>query len=247
VIGWLAHLLRMRLGYPGFWLLLAALNWLAGYLLLIQIDEFVGAQAQVAQASDTFGVTPMVVVPYLTNLKLMLLLALPLLLGPMLAQEGATAPLWLGSRLYNAELAGGLLGYAWLLALLCWALLLAGASMLEIGTDLDVALASSAWLGLLLLMAFFATLHALIVCHLRNPATALLASLSVNLGFALLDLARATQGMQLAQQSVFNPLAHYASFLNGRPTWAGLCWMLGLLAVGALVLNRRIARMRQGR
>lgn len=244
---WLAHLLRLRLQSGGFWLLLAGLSALSGWLLLIQVEQFLGAQARVAVASAAFGVTPMVLLPYLANLKLLLLLALPLLLGALIAGEEHTAALWLGSPLSNRALAAGVLLCALLLSALWWALLFAGAAILALGTQLDLALAGSAWFGLGLLLAFFAALHALIVSHVRGSGAALLASVGVNLAFALTDLAAKAQALTLKELGLMNPLAHFESFLNGRPTISGSVLVLGFVALSGLLITRRIARLRQGR
>jgi hypothetical protein len=244
---WLAHLLRLRLTSSAFWLLLAALSALSGWLLLIQVEQFLGAQARVAVASASFGVTPMVLLPYLGNLKLLLLLALPLLLGALLTGEEHTAALWLGSPLSDRALAAGVLLYALLLAALWWALLLAGAAALRLGTQLDLPLALSACFGLALLLAFFAALHVLIVSHVRGSGPALLASLAVNLAFALTDLAAKAQALKLKELGLMNPMAHFESFLNGRPTLSGVVLVVGFIGVSWLLITRRIARLRQGR
>jgi len=241
------YFLSSRLRNPSFWMLLAGLSALSGWLLLIQVEQFIGAQARVAVASDTFGVTPMVLAPYLSNLKLLVLLALPLLLGPLLASNTHAHPLWLGSRLSSGALAGGILLYVWAIAALWVAVLMAGAAALGLGTTLDLQLTMSAWLGVGFLLLFFAQLHALIVCHARSSASALLASLSVNLSFVLIDLSASASGLALDHLSVLNPLAHYASFLQGRPTVAGLVLLLGSALSSYLLLQRRIERMRQGR
>jgi hypothetical protein len=244
---WLVHLLKLRLTSGAFWLLLAALSALSGWLLLIQVEQFLGAQARVAAASASFGVTPMVLLPYLGNLKLLVLLALPLLLGALLAAEEHTASLWLGVPLSDRALAAGVLLCALSLSALWWGVLLAGAAALRLGAPLDMPLALSAWFGLALLLAFFAALHALIVCHVRGSAAALLASLAVNLAFALTDLAARAQALKLQELGLMNPLAHFGSFLSGRPTISGMVLVAGFIGVSWLLITRRIARLRQGR
>jgi ABC-2 type transport system permease protein len=240
------HLLRERLTSPGLWWLLALIALLAGWLLLTQIEQFNAARARLAEPSAAFGVTPLVLAPFLGNAKLLVLLTLPLLLGAQVAANPALRPLWLGSKLSNAALAGGFLLSALAVAGVLWAMLALVVTALTLGTTLDVPLTLSALGGLALLLVALTALIVVGSAYAPTPAAALMFGGALLLALALVDLtqlASATDGLW----RWLNPLAHYADFVRGRPHWAGVVGAVGSLLIGFALIERRLARLRQGR
>src|ERR671939_244990 len=150
--------LKSLFASPLAWMVLTAVQLIAGYAFLKRLDDFLQIQPQLVQLASPPGVTELVVVPLYATAAIVLMFSAPLLGMRSIAEErrNQTMVFLTSAPLSMTELVlGKFLGLFLFLAVII-AMALAMPLALAASTSLDYALLASLCLGLLLLAAAFA-------------------------------------------------------------------------------------------
>jgi len=204
---------------PLAWTLLAVIQFILAWLFFAQIDTFFAFQSQLAVMDNAPGVTDLVVAPMLNSASLVLLMITPLLTMRLLSEErrSGTLKLLLSSPVSMTEIVLGkylgiLLFYVILVALLSLMPL-----SLELGTSLDTGKVLAALLGLILILAAFASAGLFISSLTNNPSVAAIGAFGLLIMLWIIDTAG---GADKADQAgtVFSYLSiiqHSLPFMRG--------------------------------
>lgn len=237
-----ARELRAQLHSFTFWLLLAAVSGLLGWLMFAQLQVYQQISPQLQSSGSTLGINDLILAPTLNSLGLLLLLAVPLLSMQSLADERASGRLHslLASPLGIVRL---LLG-KWLgnsaAGLVLMLLGLAIPASLALGTTVDTGRLLGALFSLSLLVLMLSAVSLMCSAFSRQPAAALAASYGLLLTLWLLDSLSTRH--QLLYWLALNPVLDAG--LSGRidaslPGYFLLLTTLALLTAGVRLLRDR--------
>lgn len=238
--------LKALFASPLAWMVLTAVQVIAGYAFLKRLDDFLQIQPQLARLASPPGLTELVVTPVFAMTAMVLLFAAPLLGMRSIAEErrNQTMVFLTSAPLSITQIVlGKFLGIAGFLALIV-ALVAAMPLVLAPTTSLDYGLIASLCAGLLLLAAGFAAVSLYVSSLTAYPMAAAFGAfaallLMVLMGEAAGDGLRA-RGWLLpaALAQVFSPLKNFEPLGKGMiDTYAIACSLL--LAVLFLVLTVR--------
>ncbi|HEX5055149.1 MAG TPA: ABC transporter permease [Gammaproteobacteria bacterium] len=166
---------------PLAWIILAAVTGITAWIFLIQLDQFLNLQAQLARRESPPGATDIVVVPLFNLLGILLLMVLPLLTMRLISEErrNGTLPLLLSSPLGAGSIVlGKFLAMLAFSALVTASAVLMGLSLYA-GTRPDLGQITSAACGLLLLASAFSAIGLYISSLTRQPGIAAVATFGV--------------------------------------------------------------------
>lgn len=202
---------------PAAWVVLVVVQAVVGYLFLAQLDLYTTYQSEILAAEEPRGITELVVAVMLGSAGLILLMVVPVVTMRLFADERRqkSFPLLLSAPLGSARIVlGKYLGVLGFFALLLAMLMLMPLS-LSLGTNLDVGLVGTAFLGLALMVASFLALGLYISSLTAQPMVAAIGSFGALLGFWLIDW---QGGSATGSGEVLRYLSlarHYETFLRG--------------------------------
>ena len=166
---------------PLAWIILAAVTGIAAWIFLIQLDQFLNLQSQLARKDSPPGATDIVIVPLFNLLGILLLMVMPLLTMRLISEErrNGTLPLLLCSPLDAGSIVLGKF-----LAMLAFSGLIASSAVLMglslcAGTRPDLGQIASAACGLVLLASAFSAIGLYISSLTRQPGIAAVATFGV--------------------------------------------------------------------
>lgn len=205
---------------PLAWTLLAVVQFILAWLFFAQIDTFFAFQSQLSVMPNAPGVTDLVVAPTLNSASLILLMITPLLTMRLLSEErrSGTLKLLLSSPVSMTEIVLGkylgiLLFYVIMVALLSLMPL-----SLEMGTSLDTGKLLAALLGLILILAAFASAGLFISSLTDNPSIAAIGTFGLLIMLWIIDAASGGAGKADEAGTVFTYLSiikHSLHFMRG--------------------------------
>jgi len=166
---------------PLAWIILTAVYAIAAWIFLIQLEQFMNLQPQIARMQSPPGATDIVVVPLFNLLGILLLMIMPLLTMRLLSEErrNGTLPLLLSSPLGASSIVlGKFLAVLAFSGLIATSAVLMGLSLYA-GTRPDLGQIASAACGLLLLAAAFSAIGLYISSLTRQPGIAAVATFGV--------------------------------------------------------------------
>lgn len=223
---------------PLAWVLLAAIQFVLTWFMLVRLDAFLEIQSQMLQLANPPGVTELIVSPVFALAAIVLLMITPILSMRLIAEERRNHTL---SFLIAApvSITAIVLGkfFAVLIFFTITILLIALLSLsLLVGGALDMGLIASNLIGLLLLAACFSALGLFFSSLTAQPAIAAIASLGVLLGLWMIDLAVSeTEGWL----HYFSLLKYFRYFNQGLIDSLGISYfMLFTIAFLALTIRR---------
>lgn len=226
---------------PLAWALLAVVQFILGYLFLVQISTFLDFQPQLAVTEGAPGLTEVVVAPLLSNAAIIMLLVTPLLTMRLVAEERRAQTL---SLLFSAPLSmseiilGKYLGLMGLLLIMLALTALMPFSLL-LGGGLDLGMVASGFLALALLLGSFAALGLYMSTLTTQPAVAAISTFGVLLLLWVLDWAAQTDGGGTGRLfGYLSLLRHYETLLKGAFNSSDVFYYL-LFILTFLVLSIR--------
>jgi ABC-2 type transport system permease protein len=163
---------------PVGWIVLAVIQLILGYMLLVQLELFSQWKPHLPNLPGAPGLTVLVVAPLLKTAGIVLLLASPLLTMRLVSEErrGGTLSLLLSAPVTMTEIVlGKFLGILAFFAIVLLIIALMPLALLTGGT-LDFGLMASAYLGLFLLVASFAAAGLYLSTLTSQPAVAAFAT-----------------------------------------------------------------------
>lgn len=176
---------------PLAWVVLAVVQFILGYTFLVQLEQFIEYQPQLAALPDAPGVTEVVATPVFGVAAIVLLMVAPMLTMRSLAEErrNGTLVLLMSSpvSLLTVVLGKffGLLGFFTVLVLLIALMPLS----LAIGTPIDLGLVSAGLLAMLLLLAAFSAIGLFLSSLTDQPTVAAVSTYGVLLFLWIVDWA----------------------------------------------------------
>ncbi len=213
-----ARELRSMFLSPLAWAILAVVQFILGYIFLIQIDTFLQVQPRLAGIEGAPGLTDIVVVRTFGNAAFIMLLVVPLLTMRLISEERRNQSL---SLLFSAPVSmteiilGKYLGMiAFLFVML--ALIALMPLTLLIGGTLDFGRVFSGLTGLALLLAAFAAVGLFMSTLTSQPTIAAVSTFGVLLLLWIIDWASTSGSGEIS--TVFGYLSllrHYESLLKG--------------------------------
>jgi ABC-type uncharacterized transport system involved in gliding motility auxiliary subunit/ABC-type transport system involved in multi-copper enzyme maturation permease subunit len=227
--------LRSLFFSPLAWLLLGLMQFILAWLFLIQVEEFMQLQPQLATLETAPGVTDLVVMPLLDSAALILMLVTPLISMRLLSDEyrNGTIRLLLSAPVSTTSIVLG--KYLALIALLAVVLLMVALMPLSLltGAELDLGKLASGLIGLGLMLATYAAIGLYFSSLTSQPAVAAVSTYGLLLFLRVVNHAGDGQG-----SGIFDWLSlssHYSPLLSGLLHSSDIVYFL-LLPVAALSL-----------
>lgn len=215
--------LKSLFASPLAWVVLTAVQLIAGYEFLRRLDEFLQLQPQLAALGAPPGATELVAAPVFGTTAALLLFAVPVLAMQLIAEErrNQTMVLLMSAPVTMTEIVlGKFLGLAAFLAFIAALMALMPLSLAG-ATRLDYGLLASLVAGLLLLAASFAAVSLFVSCLTVHPVAAAIGAFAALLvtvlaGEAAGDGLRA-RGWPVAAglAQVFSPIRSFEPFGRG--------------------------------
>ncbi|RMD79193.1 MAG: ABC transporter permease [Gammaproteobacteria bacterium] len=242
-----AHELRRLFLSPMAWAVLAVEQLLLAYFFLVDLDNYLAMQPQLATMPGAPGVTDLVVAPLFGDAALLALFAVPVMTMRLLAEERRAQTLRL---LVSAPVAvrhivlGKYLGVTLFFLILVALAALMPLSLL-VGGSLDFGMYAAGLLGVSLLVAAFCAVGLYLSSLTAQPAIAAVATFGVLLLLWILDWAGPARdgGGVLGYLSL---LSHYQPLLRGVFDSADVAYyLLVILTFLALAVRRLDAQRLQ--
>ena len=240
---------------PLAWLVLTAVQLIAGYAFLKRLDDFLQIQPQLVQLASPPGVTEIVVGPLFATTAIMLLFAVPLLGMRSIAEErrNQTMVFLTSAPISITQIVlGKFLGLVLFIAIIV-TLVTAMPLTLARSTSLDYGHIASLFAGVLLISSAFAAVSLYISSLTTHPMGAAFGAFAallvmVFMGEAAGDGLRARQWqLPAALVQVFSPLKNFEPFAKGViDTYAVACAVLLVVFFLVLAVRRLDARRLRG-
>lgn len=240
---------------PLAWMVLTAVQLIAGYAFLKRLDDFLQIQPQLVQLASPPGVTEIVVGPLFATTAIMLLFAVPLLGMRSIAEErrNQTMVFLTSAPLSMTQIVLGKFVGLFLFITLVVTLITVMPLTLAASTRLDYGHIASLFGGVLLIAAGFAAVSLYISSLTTHPMGAAFGAfaallLMVFMGEAAGDGLR-TRGWLLpaALAQVFSPLKNFEPLGKGLvDSYAIVCSLLLIVFFIVLAVRRLDARRLRG-
>lgn len=231
--------LKILLGSPFAWMVLALVQVILAWTFLAHLDAFLEIQPQLVKIANPPGVTEAIIMPVFAMAAAVLLMITPFFAARLIAEErrNHTLTFLLSAPVSMAEIVlGKFLSLLMLLSLVVALVALMSVSLLA-GGMLDLGLLLSNIAGLLLVCACFASFGLYISTLGTHPAIAGAAALGILLGLWVVDMA-AEDGPANSIGHV-SPLSHYQGFNSGIIDTFDLAYfMLFVLVFLVLAIHR---------
>jgi gliding motility-associated transport system permease protein len=247
--------LKALFASPLAWMVLTAVQIIAGYAFLKRLDDFLQIQPQLVQLASPPGVTEFVVAPLYATAAIVLLFAVPLLAMRSIAEErrNETMVFLTSAPVSIVEIVlGKFLGLS-LFVVLIVALVSVMPLSLIASTRLDYGLIASLCAGLLLLVTAFAAVSLYVSSLTTYPVAAAFGAFAMLLLMSLMGEAAAdglrARGWQLpaAFVQVFTPLKNFEPLGKGVvDTYAIACSVMLVLVFIVLAVRHLDGRRLRG-
>jgi len=240
------HELRRMFLSPLAWTIQAVVQFIMAFMFLSRLEFFSQIQSQLMGMEGEHGVTEIVVAPLLGNAAIIFLLVVPLISMRLVTEErrNRTLPLLFSAPLSMTEIVlGKFLGLFAFLVLQAILIALMPLSLL-VGGSLDFGLFAAAFLGLLLLLATFASVGLFMSTLTQHQTISAIATFGLLLVFWILDWSgQGVEGGALAYLSLPN---HYEPFLTGVFDTRDVVYLLVFIVLFLGLSIRRLDMDRMG-
>ncbi len=206
--------LRSLFSLPSSWFVFAALQFVFAWSFLARLDAFLSVQPQLAQLANPPGATVAIAAPTFGTISLLLMMLTPMYTMRLIAEErrNQTLPLLLSAPVSDTQIAlGKFLGVTLFLVILV-ASVPAMLYTLALGTSIDHGLMLANMLGLLLLIASFASLGLYVSALSSQPVIAAIGTLAIIAGLWLADINAAAEN---TFWHAVSPLGRFQNFNAG--------------------------------
>jgi ABC-2 type transport system permease protein len=247
--------LKALFASPLAWMVLTAVQIIAGYAFLKRLDDFLQIQPQLVQLASPPGVTEFVVAPLYATAAIVLLFAVPLLAMRSIAEErrNETMVFLTSAPVSIVEIVLGKFVGLSLFVVLIVALVSVMPLSLIASTRLDYGLIASLCAGLLLLVTAFAAVSLYVSSLTTYPVAAAFGAFAMLLLMSLMGEAAAdglrARGWQLpaAFVQVFTPLKNFEPLGKGVvDTYAIACSVMLVLVFIVLAVRHLDGRRLRG-
>lgn len=232
---------------PLAWTILAVVQFIMGYLFLLQLDFYTQIQPRLAAIQGAPGLTDVVVGPILGNAVIVLLLVVPMLTMRLVAEErrGQTLCLLFSAPVSMTEIVlGKYLGILLFLAVMLCLIALMPLSLL-LGASLDMGMFAAGLMGLALLLAAFAAVGLFMSSLTAQPVVAAISTFGILLLLWILDwaggTATASRGADVGGVlSYLSLLRHYEPLLKGIFNSSDVLYFLLFILTFLVLTIRRL-------
>lgn len=215
--------LKSLFGSPLAWLVLAAVQLIAGYAYVRRLDEFLQLQSQLMRLASPPGATEVIAGPAFSTTAAVFLFAVPVLAMRLIAEErrNRTLALLFSAPVSMTEIVLGKFAGLFAFLLVIVALVALMPLTLASGTRVDFGLLAALTIGLALLAASFAAIGLYFSCLTVHPVVAALGSFALLLGMLLVGdvaadgLATRGWGFAAALAQVLSPIRNFEPFGRG--------------------------------
>ncbi len=231
--------LRQLFSSPLAWVLLALMQLVLNWIFLGHLDAFLEIQSQLMQIANPPGVTEIIIVPTFAMAAIILLMITPLLTMRLIAEErrNNTMTLLISAPISMTDIVlGKFLGLMVFLFLII--VLLAGTSVsLLVGGTLDFGLLLSNVLGLLSVVACFASLGLYVSSLTAHPTIAAIGTLGVLLGLWVVDIVASDMDSYARN---FSLLKHFDHFNRGLVDSFSVAYFVLFIVTFLILTIRRL-------
>ena len=236
--------LRSLFFSPLAWVLIGVTQFILAWLFLIQLEEFLQVQPQLATLEQPPGVGDLVISPLLESAAVILMLLTPLLSMRLLSEEyrSGTIDLLLSSPITTWRILLGKYLSLLLLFLVILALVAAMPLSLLLGGTLDIGRLGAGLLGLGLLLAAFAAIGLLLSSLTDQPMVATVSSYGLLLFLWIINLAGSGEGSELFAWLSLS--SHYQRMLTGLVRGSDIVYYLLLIITCLSLANHRLESRR---
>lgn len=236
--------LRSLFFSPLAWVLIGVTQFILAWLFLIQLEEFLQVQPQLATLEQPPGVGDLVISPLLESAAVILMLLTPLLSMRLLSEEyrSGTIDLLLSSPITTWRILLGKYLSLLLLFLVILALVAAMPLSLLLGGTLDIGRLGAGLLGLGLLLAAFAAIGLLLSSLTDQPMVAAVSSYGLLLFLWIINLAGSGEGSELFAWLSLS--SHYQRMLTGLVHGSDIVYYLLLIITCLSLANHRLESRR---
>lgn len=227
---------------PLAWSILGVLQLILGFMFTSQLQLFLDIQPRLAGLEGAPGVTDVIVTPLYGNIGIILLLVVPLLTMRLIAEErrNRTLTLLFSAPVSMADIAVGkflgVLGFFLIMALLFQLMPLS----LLLGGALDWGKLAASLLGLVLLLAAFASAGVFMSAVAGQPTVAAISTFGLLLLLWIIDWLGASQGGVNNVFSYLSLLRHYNNLLRGLISTTDLLYFVLFITTFLVLTIRRL-------
>ena len=240
--------LRSLFYSPAAWVVLAVIEFVLGYLFLIQLEYFLENQSRLVSIPNAPGVTEIVVSGLLGSAGVVLMMVVPVITMRSFSEEqrAQTLTLLISAPVSLTQIVlGKYLGALLFLLVMVGCLLLMPASLL-LGGRIDAGLLGANVLGLGLLLASFAALGVYISSLTAQPMIAAIGGFGALLLLWLVDLGGKTgEAGASSVLSYLSTLRHYENLLKGLIDTQDLVYFMLFVATFLTLTVQRLDARRQ--
>ncbi len=238
---------------PLAWAMLAVTQIILCYQFLSQLEIYMQLQAKLSVLDDSPGITDLVIAPLLGGAAIILLLIVPLLTMRLVSEEqkNQTLPLLFSAPISMTQIIiGKYLGVLGFLIILVIMISLMPLSLL-LGTAIDLGQVFSALIGLILVLASFASAGLYMSTLTRQPAIAAVSSFGLLLFLWIINWASTSTDTELTLADNgenilpwFSLLNHFEPLLKGVFSTADIAYYLLFICLFLVLSVRRLERLR---
>ncbi len=238
---------------PLAWAMLAVTQIILCYQFLSQLETYMQLQAKLSVLDDSPGITDLVIAPLLGGAAIILLLIVPLLTMRLVSEEqkNQTLPLLFSAPISMTQIIiGKYLGVLGFLIILVIMISMMPLSLL-LGTAIDLGQVFSALIGLILVLASFASAGLYMSTLTRQPAIAAVSSFGLLLFLWIINWASNSTDTELTLAESgenilpwFSLLNHFEPLLKGVFSTADIAYYLLFISLFLVLSVRRLERLR---
>lgn len=229
---------------PLAWAILAVVQLILAYLFLSQLNDFMSLQPRLKMIDSAPGATDLVIVPMYGSAAFIFMMVVPLLTMRIISEErrSRSLPLLLSAPLSMSEIIiGKFLGVVGFMLIMILMITLMPLSLLFAG-NIDLGLLSAIVLGLVLLLASFASVGLYMSSITRQPTVAAISTFGILLLLWIIDWAGGKTGDDgtTGVLGYLSMLRHFESMARGVFSSADLVYFVLFISTFIILSIRRL-------
>lgn len=227
---------------PLAWCVLAVVQFIMAWMFLIRVDEFLKVAPRLASLPNPPGVTDAIAADLFSTAGVILLMVVPLLTMRLLSEErrAGTIRLLRSAPVSITEVVLGKFLGLFLFLLLMVVLIVAMPLSLSVGTHLDYGKLFAGALGLILLLAAFASAGLFMSSLTRQPVVAAISSFGLLLLLWIINWASGVNNQIGPVFHYASLIQHYGSLLKGNFNSADVMYYLLFVATFLILSIRKL-------
>ncbi|HET7921825.1 MAG TPA: ABC transporter permease subunit [Gammaproteobacteria bacterium] len=238
--------LRQMFLSPLAWCVLAVIQFILGWMFLVQVDQFLKYSPSLAGNPAAPGVTDFISAGLFGSASIVLLMVVPLMSMRLVAEErrSGSLSLLLSAPVSMTEIVlGKYLGLLWFLLIMLGMILLMPLSLAS-GTHLDYGKLFAGVIGLALVLGAFAAVGLFMSTLTRQPVIAAVSGFGILLLLWVINWAGGGDARYSAVFHYLSLLDHYGSLLRGVFDTSDVVYYLLFIATFLVLSIRRLDALR---